>query len=369
MTTSFSTLTTPTTSSQYLTQILATLAAQGFPVTAWQSGNAGRTLAQADAAALADLRGVIADVARGGYLDTATGDWLTLLAAGLFDLTRTASTYMQGQVTLTCSAAAGPYNITAGSLVVSDGTRRWRSTNTSTQVLATSGTLTLTVQAESPGTAYNISGTLITTIVSPALAGVTVAAVSGWATSSAVNEQSDAELRAECRLRWSTLGRGANLDAYEYNALNAGITAITRAQAVPGGGDGTVTVYVAQASATATSPQVASVQSLINTVKPVTDLPTVTAATAITVDVTATVYVRAASDSTSNRTLATDALTAYINGLAIGDAVVDVVKLGASIYAAAGVRDVDVTTPAGDVAISAGQVATVGTLSLTWTTV
>ena len=53
MTTSYATLTTPVTQAAYLSQILATLAAQGFPVTAWQAGNAGRTLATADAAALA----------------------------------------------------------------------------------------------------------------------------------------------------------------------------------------------------------------------------------------------------------------------------------------------------------------------------
>jgi hypothetical protein len=53
----------------------------------------------------------------------------------------------------------------------------------------------------------------------------------------------------------------------------------------------------------------------------------------------------------------------------MGDAVVDSVRLGAAIYAAAGVRDVDVATPSGDTAISAGQVAVVGTVTLTWVTV
>ncbi len=367
--TTYAALQTATTADAYLTQILATLAANGFPATAWQSGNAGRTLARADAEALADLRAVIADVVNGGFLDTATGDWLTLLAAGLFDLDRIAATYAIGEVTLTCSASAGPYNITAGSLVVSDGTRRWRSTNTSTLTLASGGTLTVEAKAESPGTAYNVSGAQVTVIVSPALAGVTVAAVSSWLTTTAVGDETDAALRARCRLRWSTLGRGANLDAYKYNALNAGQSSITRAQAVPGGGDGTLAVYVAQSAATATGPQVAAVQAYIDTVRPVTDSPTVTAATAVTVNVTATIYVLAASDSTANRALATDAMSAYINGLDLGDATVDVVKLGAAIYAAAGIRDVDVVIPAADVSISAGQVAVVGTYTLTWTTV
>ncbi len=367
--TTYAALQTATTAGAYLTQILATLAANGFPATAWQSGNAGRTLARADAEALADLRAVVADVVKGGYLDEATGDWLTLLAAGVFDLDRVAATYAIGEVTLTCSASAGPYNITAAGLVVSDGTRRWRSTNSGLLTLTSGGTLTVEVKAESPGTAYNVSGSTVTVITSPALAGVTVAAVSSWLTTSAVDEQTDAELRAECRLRWSTLGRGANTDAYVYNALNAGVSAVTRAQCVPGGGDGTLTVYIAQSASTATAPQVAAVQAYLDGVAPVTDAPTVTAATAVTVNVTATIYVLAASDSTANRTLATDALSAYINGLDLGDATVDVVKLGAAIYAAAGIRDVDVVIPAADTTVSAGQVAVPGTYTLTWTTV
>lgn len=364
--TTYAELQTTKSATTYLAEILATLSSQGFPVTAWQAGNAGRTLAYADAVALADLRSVIATVAQGGFLDSATGDWLTLLAAGVFDLDRTAATHAIGNVTLTCGASAGPYNITAGSLVVSDGTRRWRSTNTSTSVLASGGTLSVEVKAESPGTAYNVAGTTVTTIVSPALAGVTVSAVSAWLTTSAVDEETDAALRARCRLRWSTLGRGANLDAYEYNALDAGASGVTRAQAIAGPGDGTVTIYIAQSAGTATSGQVSAVQAHIDIVSPATDDATVAAATTVTIDVTATVYVASASDSTANRTLATDALSAYINGLAIGTGTVDVVRIGAAIYSAAGVADVDISTPSGDTVIAAGQVATVGTVSLTW---
>lgn len=367
MTTSFSTLTTAKTSAQYLSEILATLAGQGFPVTAWQSGNAGRTLAQADAVALADLRAVIADVARGGYLDTATGDWLTLLAAGLFDITRTPAVFAVGSVTLSCVSTAGPYNITAGALVVTDGTRRWRSTNTTTLTLPSGGSLVVEVRAESPGAAYNGSGSLLsTTPVSPSLAGVTVTAASSWLTTSGAAEESDASLRARCRLRWSTLGRGATLEAYEYNALTSGVSAVTRAQVVAGVGDGTLTVYIAQASTAATSPQVAAVQAHIDGVCPVTDTPAVTAATAVPIDVTATVYVAAASNTSANRTLATDAISEYINGLTMGDAVVDVARIGASIYDAAGIRDVDLVLPVYDTTITTGQFATVGAVTLTW---
>lgn len=370
MTTTYSQLQTETTSDEYLATLLASLAAQGFPVTAWQPGNAGRSLARADAEALADLRSVVAEIARGGYLDTATGDWLDLVAEGVFALERVAATFAVGTVTLTCSPAAGPYSLSAGALVVTDGTRRYRSTNAAGLTLSTGGALVVEVRAESPGAASNISGTLLSAApLSPALAGVTVSAAPSWIAIAAVDAETDAALRARCRLRWSTLGRGANLDAYLYNALNASVAGITRAQALPGPGNGEVTVYVAQAAGTATSGQVAAVQSAIDLVKPVTDTAIVTAATPVVIAVTATVYVAAASDSTPNRTVATDAISAYLNGLQLGSATVDTARIGASIYAAAGIRDVDLVAPAADVVIAAGQVATVGTVTLTWVTV
>jgi len=370
VTTSFSTLTTPVTQATYLAQILATLAAQGFPVTAWQAGNAGRTLAVADAAALTDLRSVIADVARGGYLDTATGDWLTLLAAGLFDITRTPAVYAVGSVTLACVSTAGPYSITAGSLVVTDGTRRWRSTNTTTLTLPSSGSLSVEVRAESPGTAYNGSGTtLLTTPVSPSLAGVTVTAATSWLTTAGAAEESDASLRARCRARWGSLGRGANDSAYIYLARTGHSveSSVTRASVVWGVGDGTLTIYLAGPSGAVSSGVENIVGAWIEANKPGTDYPTVVSATARVVSLIATVTVDAASDSTANRALATDALAAYFAGLDIGEDV-DIGRLYEALYASAGVIDADISQPADDTSVNNNEIATLSA-TITWVTV
>lgn len=367
MTTSYATLTTPVTQAQYLAQILATLAAQGFPVTAWQSGNAGRTLAVADAAALTDLRAVIADVARGGYLDTATGDWLTLLAAGLFDITRTAAVYAVGSVTLACVSTAGPYSITAGALVVTDGTRRWRSTNTTTKTVPSGGSVVVDVRAESPGTAYNVSGSLLsTTPVSPSLAGVTVTAASSWLTTAGAAEESDASLRARCRARWGTLGRGANDSAYVYWARTGHSAAadVTRAAVVWGAGDGKLTVYLAGPAGAVSGGTVSTVDAWLDINKPGTDDPTTASATARVVSLIATVTVDAASDSTANRALATDALTDYFAGLDIGGDV-DLGRLYEAFYAAAGIIDVDITQPATDTSVNNDEIATLSA-SITW---
>lgn len=358
-------LITPSTRASELNSLLATMAGEGLPVTAWQSGNPLRTLATADAEALRDLRAVIVLIAAGGYLDSAEEGWLTLLAASVFDTTRVPSQYNTRDVTVSCASGVGPYTITPAQLVVSDGTRRWQSTNTANVTVSSGGSVAIRVRAEEPGDAYNVSGASITTLVAPALAGLTV--LGGSTIDAGAPEESDAALRLRCRARWGTLGRGATTAAYEYWALSTpGAEAVRRVLVVPGPGDGTLAVYIAQAAATATGPQVAAVQAYIDTQCPVTDAPTVTAATEVPVAVTATVRVRTASDSAANRTAATDAIAALINATPLGGEI-DREAIPAAIYrAAAGIVDVDTTVPAADVVLTATQVATVGTVTITW---
>jgi uncharacterized phage protein gp47/JayE len=358
-------LITPSTRASELNALLATMAAEGLPVTAWQAGNPLRTLSVADAEALRDLRGVVSEIARGGYLDSAEEGWLTLLAASVFDTTRVPSQYNARDITVTCAAGAGPYTITPAQLVVSDGTRRWQSTNTSNVTIPSGGSVAIRVRAEEPGDAYNVSGASITTLVAPALAGLTV--LGGATIDAGAPEESDATLRLRCRTRWGTLGRGATTAAYEFWALSTpGAEAVRRVLVVPGPGDGTVAVYIAQAGATATAPQVSAVQTYIDTQRPTTDAPTVVAATEVPVSVTATVRVRTASDSTANRTAATDAIAALINATPLGGEI-DREAIPAAIYrASAGIVDVDTSVPAADVVLTSTQVATVGAITITW---
>lgn len=359
------------TAAQYFDELATRLAAEGFPVTAWQVGNAGRTLTRVDAAALADLRAIVAAVCKGGYLDESIGAWLTLLAKGVFDLDRVPAAFMAGTVSVSCAGGAGPYTISPAGLVVSDGTRRWRSTNTSNVTVASGDSAQVRVRAEAAGTDYNVSGGAVTAIITPASAGLSVSAASGsaWRTSEGAAEESDATLRARCRGRWSTLGRGANVDAYVYWCTNvAAAPTVTRAKTVPGSGDGTITVYVAQATSAATSPQVSAVQTAIDLQKPITDSVTVAAAGAQPIAVTGSVVFRSA---TFNTTAATDAIEAalrtYITSKGFGDTV-DLGGLYAAIYGATpGVVDVDLSAPSADTVLGVDKVATDGAFTITYT--
>lgn len=354
-----------------ITEILAVLAADGCPVTAWQTGNPLRTLTRADATALADLHATVRLIGAAAFLDDAEGDWLTLLARSKFQVTRVPGVACVGRVVLTVASGAGPYTITAGGLLVSDGVRRWRSTNTSSVTITSAATTTIEVQAEAAGTAYNVANGVITTIVSPALAGVTVTnpaiGSTPWYTLAGAAEESDASLRQRCRDKWGTLGRGANDTAYRYWARTGHIyeAQVTRAAVVWGTGDGTVTVYIAgPTSAITDSAITAAVQSWVDLNNPGTDTVTVTPATGVTVTIAGTITVRTASDSTANRALATDAIANYFATLGIGDDV-DLAAIDAAVYAARGIVDVDLSSPSGDTAINNDQIA-VPSVSLTW---
>lgn len=354
-----------------IAEILAVLAADGCPVTAWQTGNPLRTLTRADATALADLHATVRLIGAAAFLDDAEGDWLTLLARSKFQVTRVPGVACVGRVVLTVASGAGPYTITAGGLLVSDGARRWRSTNTSAITVTSAATTTIEVQAEAIGTAYNVANNVITTAVTPASAGLTVtnpAIGSGpWYTTAGAAEESDASLRQRCRDKWGTQGRGANDTAYRYWARtgHAYEAQVTRAAVVWGSGDGTVTVYIAgPTSAISDSGIVAAVQSWVDLNNPGTDTVTVTPATGVTVSIVGTITVRTASDSTANRAMATDAIAAYFATLGIGDDV-DLAAIDAAIYAARGLVDVDLSSPSGDTAINNDQIA-VPSVSLAW---
>ena len=304
---------------------------RGLPVTAWQSGNALRALAVADAEALRDLRSVVAGSPAAG---TSTPRRARVVDAARREACSTpprpgAVQHPRRDGDLRFGRGAVHHH--PAQLVVSDGTRRWQSTNTTNVTVPSGGSAILRVRAEEPAT----HGTSRARPSPP---------------SSPRPSRADGPGRRD-RRRGRPRGvrchparplpgplgdarRGATLAAYEFWALSTpGAEAVRRVYVAPGPGDGTLAVYIAQAAATATGPQVAAVQSYIDTQCPVTDAPTVTAATEVPVAVTATVRVRTASDSAANRTAATDAIAALINGTGLGGEI-DREAIAAAIYGA-----------------------------------
>jgi phage-related baseplate assembly protein len=280
-----------------------------------------------------------------------------------FDITRSPATYATGYVRLTAAAGVGPYFVGPATLVVSDGVRLFRSTNTAQVTVPAGGSVDIPVRAEGAGSLYNAPS--LTALVSPALAGVTVSSPawgSGatWRTADGRDEETDADLRVRCRARWATLGRGATIEAYRYLATTCpDAPGVTRAGVVPGPGDGTVAIYLATTSGPASAGEATAVAAWLVPRSPATDRVSVAPATAVPVVITATITTRDTSDA--NRARVVDALMALQRALALGQ-LVDLGVLYAACYAATDVVDVDLSSPTADTPVATSAIAV-----LSWT--
>lgn len=362
--TTYAELIDPKTAETLRDELLDRLEQAEFPITAWQAGNAARTLVQVDVTTLAELYAIVAQIGKGWSLDDAEGAWLTLHAYSRYRVSRILATFAKHEVTLTAASGAGPYSITAGQLVlVSSLGIRFRSTNASTEVVAFGTPLTIEVQAETAGTKGN---TAPSALITPALAGVTMA----WdsRTLSAVDDELDAPLRQRCRDRWATLApAGATQATYRYWLTSAvdgdgNPCGITRTAFPTPPGDGTVPVWVAGASGQISGPQLTAAQAYVEARRPHTDTPEISHATEAAVDVSAmTVRFKPGKNTDANRTAVRAGIVATVNGLDISTAddpvVVDEAAIKAAVYSGAPglVRDVDWSTA--DATLAAGQVA------------
>ena len=151
-----------------------------FPVTAWQPGNVARTFTAVQANVAEDLGLNQLNIARGGFLSTATDDWLTLKADEDYDVQRDDPVATIGIAVLTDSGGGGPFVYAANDLVAKDASgREFR--NLTGGTLPLSGELYLEWQAVEAAAEYNISNNTLTVLVTGS-SGVTVNNPATWLT-------------------------------------------------------------------------------------------------------------------------------------------------------------------------------------------
>lgn len=226
----------------------------GFAVDSWRAGGGFHTLTRACARGLTGLSEVVQQIARGGFLDLASGAWLTLLARSWFGVTRRPASYTFQTLRLSSTAGAPPYTIVPGQVWASTSAtpgQGYRFNNTTGGTLPSGGTLAVTIKAESPGAAYNVDLHTVSVMVT-ALPGVTCDNIA--VVTEGLNEESDPELKNRCRNRWPTLSGPEHLPggAYEFLATTDPLTGearpgVTRAYCDIDNpdGPGTIRVYLA----------------------------------------------------------------------------------------------------------------------------
>lgn len=190
-----------------------------FGATSYLPGGALRTLLEIQGEAQADTERLVSQLAAGGYLETAAGEWLDAYVASQYDLRRGQSTFAEGNITVRCVALAGPYELMAGELIVSTGDGL-RYTSTAGATVPAGGAVLVPIRAEQPGSAYNVTNFAITTLNTPQ-PGMSVTNQPGWMLTPGNEAENDTQLRLRARLRWAERGGGATRAAYEFWALSS----------------------------------------------------------------------------------------------------------------------------------------------------
>jgi uncharacterized phage protein gp47/JayE len=351
-------------------------AALGLPVTSWQAGDPTRALFTFQAERLATLEDLVLGYIASAFLDYASGVWLKVLADQVFGVKVPDATYATTSITLT-NTGGGNYTIDVGTLTVKSSTSGKTYRNTTAGVLLGVGaTCTLDVVADEAGSASSAGAGEIDALVT-GLLGVTctnpTAAVG-------IDEQSEDTTRQQCRDKLGSLSPNGPKEAYSYVTRNSDLTTtrnVTRVRVFPVSSTGTVTIYIAGPSGAVSSPDRALVEAaIVKWATPNCITPVVLSAANVVIPVTYQLWIYRSVNKTSAEIQA-DILTALqamfaarpIGGDIIAPALTGAIyqSMIASTIRAAFPQAfrVDVSSPAGDTALTNGQVGTLGAITAT----
>jgi hypothetical protein len=325
---------------------------------------------------------------RGGLLDYASGVWLELLAINLFGIEagRIRETFATTRVIFT-NAGAQSYIFDDDEVVVSNGTVTYKAAAFSLAPAGNDGDeVEVDVTATIAGTDGNAEAGEITVMVT------TFGGVSCTNPSNArgTDEETDDQLRERCRLSRAALSNAGPVDAIQYVARSAtrtdgtaiGVTRVRVVEDIPSMGD--VEVYLADADGTVATEDVERIDDLLRTLvipSGVNYLDT-NSATEVTVNIVHTSRFKE-SDGISEEereALVEEALAEMFESHPIGgyvEAGPDGVMYRGEIATTIGniqgeengarpIKSVTVSTPSGDVTLTPGQVAVLGTVAHNW---
>ena len=241
-------LTKPLTAAQVQTSIYSAIAAKGITTTSWKPGAVVRTIIAALAIVLAAITVLVSLLARSGFLELASGDWLDLVAYHVYGTERIEATFATGIVKLTNIEGVGSFlNVPAGDLVVkTPGGKTYRSTEVFSLPAFAGAVAYVNVQAIEEGSEGGSTNADTITEFVTVFVGCTVTNEAPLVGS---DRESDTSLRARARAKTGTLSPNGPKDAYSYIATSAkradgSAIGVTRVRCV-GDGAGGIDVYVA----------------------------------------------------------------------------------------------------------------------------
>jgi uncharacterized phage protein gp47/JayE len=198
--------------------IFTELAGVGIDATGWDDRSVHRALVELDARARSKGDAIRADLVRAGFLDTAAlaGDeWVDRLALGFYNLTRMPSTRAIHTVRFTNNASGGPYPLNLGQVQalagLGSGVVSFRNSEVRTLAAGAGKFVDVQFTADLGGLVGNVPIGAINRLAT-GLPGVTVASTE--LVKAGAEAESNANLVARCRARWSAGSAGGSRDAF-----------------------------------------------------------------------------------------------------------------------------------------------------------
>ena len=298
-------------------------------------------------------------VARQAFPQTAEGEYLDYHAQ-LRSLERKPALPAQGTVRFTAGEAAqSDRAIPEGTVCMTAGLVRFATTQAAV-LPAGELTVDVPVQALEPGTAGNVSAQ---TVVSMAVAPMGIASCTNpQAFAGGADGEGDEELRARILDTFRRLPNGANVAFYEQGALS--FDQVAAAAVIPKPrGLGSVDVIVSTLAGTPGEELLEQLQDYFEQRREIAVDVQVKAPTPVTVNVAVQVKAKGGWDKTQVLDQVEEALEGWFDGKLLGQDVL-LARLGSLIYGCDGVENYAVSAPAADLAVDAGQLPVLGTLSV-----
>ena len=298
-------------------------------------------------------------VTRQAFPQTAEGEYLDYHAQ-LRSLERKPALPAQGTVRFTAGEAAqSDRAIPEGTVCMTAGLVRFATTQAAV-LPAGELTVDVPVQALEPGTAGNVSAQ---TVVSMAVAPMGIASCTNpQAFAGGADGEGDEELRARILDTFRRLPNGANAAFYEQGALS--FDQVAAAAVIPKPrGLGSVDVIVSTLAGTPGEELLEQLQDYFEQRREIAVDVQVKAPTPVTVNVAVQVKAKGGWDKTQVLDQVEETLESWFDGKLLGQDVL-LARLGSLIYGCDGVENYAVSAPAADLAVDAGELPVLGTLSV-----
>ena len=359
-------------------RIFEELKKSGSKITNLNPGGVFRTLLELSSQGVADLHELLEKVVPQGYVRYATGAWLDLQAAEL-GLRRRQATRTRGEVKFSRSpeSAAGGLKIPQGTICRTrpgpDGEDFRFFVSKETLIPDGEASAAVPVEAERPGSAYNLGAGYLDILVSHVDGIVGIANEEDWIVSEGSDEEDDETLRRRCVLRWHELSQGATKYAYLSWALSVeGVRSAEILDRHPRG-QGTVDVVIVGENGAPTQALLEKVDAVVQARRPICSDVLVRAPEMVSVDIDMKVILHPdLGDAEQTRGIVERSVNALfvkdsgssVKPLEIGEDL-PLARLAHAAMSAPNVVNVKVVSPDADIVVQPARLLERGTIRIT----